>query len=90
MPEIPEYIMEWIADEVESATKKHPLWPHDLIHAAAIVGEESGELIQATVQCVYENGGENHCRVEAIHTAATCIRFLIGLEKNHYTKNKTY
>lgn len=70
-----------IADEVHKAEEKFPWWPDDLIHGAAIVAEESGELIQATLQNKYEKGGFSKMKIEAIQTGAMAVRFLIDLSK---------
>lgn len=40
--------------ELAASRKKHPTWPRDIIHAAAVVAEESGELIRAALQAHYE------------------------------------
>lgn len=66
--------------ELGKAMQKHPEWPSDVVHAAAIVAEESGELVRAAIQCHY---GEKDCdkrdlAKEASHTAATAIRFLVN------------
>lgn len=68
-----------ILEELQRAEAKHPKWPKDVIHAAAIVSEESGELIRAAVQYTYEDGNKKDLEKEAIQTAATCIRFLKNL-----------
>lgn len=68
-----------VGQEVERAEAKHPNWPADPIHAAAIVGEESGELLQATVQYTYEGGNRSAIGIEAIHTAATAVRLIKNL-----------
>jgi len=73
-------IMCLVRNEVLTAKEKHPLWPHDIIHQAAIVGEEAGELIQATVQHVYEGGDVHNIQTEAVHTIATCVRLLEAME----------
>ena len=72
-----------IGAEIDRARELHPEWPTDQIHAAAIVCEESGELMRAAIN--YEYGSDEPCakgylemRKEAIHTAATAIRFLTG------------
>lgn len=70
-----------IAKEYERACKKHPAWPSDKIHAAAIVQEECGELIRASLQQVYEDGSYNELRKEAIQTGAMCLRFISHLSE---------
>lgn len=62
--------------EIESAEEKHPTWPKDHIHAAAIVGEESGELLQAAIQHKYEKGQFWKMHSEAIQIAAMALRFM--------------
>lgn len=65
-----------IVVEMKTAKDKHPNWPNDIIHAGAIVSEESGEMIRACLQHKYEGGHFSEIRKEAIQTAATCIRLL--------------
>lgn len=72
-------VVEAVLNELSSATEKHPEWPRDVIHAAAIVGEESGELTRAALQYEYEDGDLENCQKEAIQTAAMAIRFLMNL-----------
>lgn len=71
-----EQIIEEIKREIRLAEHKHPNWPTDPIHAAAIVAEESGELIQSAIQFKNEGGSINAIEREGIQTAATAIRFL--------------
>jgi hypothetical protein len=69
-----------ILHEVRRAEQIHPEWPDDIIYAAAIVSEESGELIRAAIRFKYEEGAtKEEIRKEAIQTAATCIRLLKNL-----------
>jgi hypothetical protein len=68
-----------IMEELMKAEKKHPIWPADPIHAAAIVAEESGELVRASLQFHYEKGSKLEIMKEAAQTAATCIRLLKNL-----------
>ena len=69
-----------ILREVARAKGLHPRWPSDIVHAAAIVAEESGELVRAALRFEYGEGGTvEDVRREAVHTAATCIRLLEGL-----------
>ena len=66
-----------ILAEVAAARAKHPGWPaDDTLFAAAIVAEESGELMRAAVQHKGEGGSLEACDKEAIQTAAVAIRFL--------------
>lgn len=75
-------IIQSILLELERAECKFPYWPTDAIHAAAIVNEESGELIRAALQYRYESGDLANLKTEAIQTAAMCIRFLKNIH-NH-------
>lgn len=68
--------IDMIKRALEHARKKHPVSPKDPIHRAAIVAEESGELIQAVLNFVEGKGKYSACMNEAIQTAVTCIRFL--------------
>jgi len=68
--------------EIFRAEKKHGPFPADLIHGAAIVAEEAGELVQASISAIYagrQSQRDRWCqrtRLEAIQTAAMAIRFL--------------
>ena len=79
MTEKQRYILYNILHELESAKMKNPKWPNDLIHASAIVNEESGELTKACLNFVYEDGSFDDIKKEAIQTAAMTIRFLENL-----------
>ena len=68
-----------ILQEVERAEGKHPQWPDDIIHAVAIVAEESGEAVRAALNHVYHGGAIDDVRTELVQTAATCIRALDNL-----------
>lgn len=63
------------------AKNQHPVWPTDQIHAAAIVTEEAGELIKASLQAVYEDKKWDNMHKEALQTGATVIRFVIECPK---------
>jgi NTP pyrophosphatase (non-canonical NTP hydrolase) len=74
-------VQQWIicvAMELKAAQTKHAGWTKDFIHAAAVVTEECGELVQAAVQFQYEKGRYYNMHKEAVQTAAMCIRFLIN------------
>ena len=63
--------------ELAKAKNKFPSWPTTTVKAAAIVCEESGELIRAALHHEDEGGTLADCDEEAIQTAAMCIRFLM-------------
>ena len=77
-----ENILSLVMDEVARAEEIHPYWPSDDIHAAAIVAEESGELVKAVLDATEKKAGEDEIIAEAVQTAASAIRFL----KNHINK----
>lgn len=61
------------------AVLKHPAWPEDIIHASAIVAEESGELTKAALQFEYEAGNVHEIYKEAAQTGAMGLRFLANI-----------
>jgi hypothetical protein len=67
-----------IIDEIERAKALHPFWPSDLIHATAIIGEESGEAIRAALNHVYADAPIDEVEKEIIQTVATCFRALMN------------
>jgi len=71
-------IRDLIEQEVYRARKKSSWWPVNPVIQAGIVCEESGELMKAALNLIYENGSYDDFREEAIQTAATCIRLLEG------------
>ena len=71
-------VIDLIFKELEKAQKNHPDWPLDAIHAAAIIEEESGELLRAAIDFNYHNGKLKNMKNEAVQTAAMAIRFLIN------------
>ena len=75
-----ERVFNWVLEELHRAEMKFPGWPEDVVHAAAIVGEESGELIEAALDAYYGRGDIETVRKEAIQTAAMSVRLLIHLE----------
>ncbi|UJD79840.1 hypothetical protein FS595_09065 [Serratia rubidaea] len=68
-----------VKEELEKAEKKHPAWPTDAVHAAAILGEEAGELIKAAIDYHYHGGSLEDVRIEAAQVGAMAIRVLGGL-----------
>jgi len=67
-----------ILDEYKRAKTLHPVWPTDPIHAAALGGEEAGELVRAANRFYYEGASEDEMITEAVQMGAMAIRFLIG------------
>ena len=53
------------------------------IHQAAIVTEEAGELLQASLNHNEHKGSKKAIITEAIHTAASALRFLKNIEENN-------
>ena len=67
-----------IYQEYERACEMHKEWPMDFIHAAAIVAEESGELIQASLQNHYDGHSFENMKTEAVQTGAMALRFMVN------------
>lgn len=59
----------------QDAEAKHPVMGHDLVHRSAVVAEEAGELVRASLMHHYERGHIEELRKEAIQTAAMAIKF---------------
>ena len=78
-----ETILGLVMTEIDRAEQLHPVWPTDLVRAAAIPVEEAGELLKAA-----NDPGEKHTSrqsiiTEAVHTAASAIRFLKNMEEKN-------
>ena len=79
-----ETILAQVMAEIDRAEKLHPVWPADLVKAAAIPVEEAGELLKAANDRDEKRTSYQSIITEAVHTAASAIRFLKNLEeKNH-------
>ena len=78
-----EIVLAQIFSEVERAEKLHPDWPTNPIHQAAIVTEEAGEILQASLNHNEQKGSKKAIITEAIHTAASALRFLKNVEENN-------
>jgi len=75
-----EDLLEAIFKELRYAEKKFPGWPTDVVHAAAIVAEEAGELVQAALDWNYHREEwTTKMEKEAAQTAAMAMRFLFGI-----------
>jgi len=89
-----QYLVAAIANKLNEAEQKHPVWPKDLVRQAAIVGEEVGELLKAALDrteyqekhlfnlcgCQAEKVAkmEDEINEEALQTAAMAVRFLLN------------
>lgn len=71
-------VFELVARELEKARARYPFWPADIVAAAAIASEESGEVIKATNEFYWSQGDSKlaDIRVEAIQAIAMWVRFL--------------
>lgn len=81
-----EIILNEILAELKQAKKKHPRWPVHIVARAAIVVEEAGELVRASLNQKYESKEDREAwkkemEKEAIQTAAMAIRFIESLRK---------
>lgn len=74
-------IVQDILRELERAEGLYPTWPTDQVHAAAIVAEESGELVRAVLNESYHGASPEDSDREAVQTAAMAIRFLMHRER---------
>ena len=66
--------------ELAKAETKHPAWPQDKVHQAAILAEECGEAVQAALNCHYHGGDIENLRTELAHTGAMVIRCLMHID----------
>lgn len=70
-----------IINEATRASKIHPKWPTDAVHAVSILTEESGELMKAAIEYHYNNGDIEAVREEAVQTGAMALRVLMHIDK---------
>lgn len=67
-----------VAAELQRARSKYPQWPLDIVHAAAIASEESGEVVKAVNSLYWGQGADTvaDIRAEAVQAIAMWVRFL--------------
>lgn len=77
-----EEVFALVRAELDSARSRYPWWPRDMIHAAAIASEESGEVVKACNSYVWQQGDESlaDIRKEAVQAIAMWTRFLTETE----------
>lgn len=75
-----EYLAFWaIFHEYRAAKEKHPQWVSDPVHAAAIMGEEAGEAVQAALDFTYAGDLPDKFRKECAQTGAMAIRCIVNM-----------
>lgn len=65
-----------VLNELQAAKRAWPEWPTDLVYGAAVVAEEAGELVQATLNAHYKGTRRDLAKKEAEQTAVVAIRFI--------------
>ena len=78
-----ETIIGLVMAEIDRAENLHPVWPTDVVKAAAIPVEEAGELLKAANDHDEKKTSRRQIVTEAVHTAASAIRFLKNLEEKN-------
>ena len=78
-----ETIIGLVMAEIDRAENLHPVWPHDIVKAAAVPVEEAGELLKAANDHGEKRTSYQPVITEAVHTAASAIRFLKNLEEKN-------
>ena len=78
-----ETIIGLVMTEIDRAEKLHPVWPTDPVKAAAIPVEEAGELLKAANDHGEKRTSPREMIAEAVHTAASAIRFLKNMEEQN-------
>lgn len=68
-----------IFNELDKAEKKWPTWPTDKIHMTAILAEETGEAVQAALDCEYTGGDLQKLITELGHAGAMATRCLMHI-----------
>lgn len=71
--------LEAVLNEVNRARAKYPKWPDNIVMAAAVASEESGETVKACNNYFWRHGNDTpeDIQKEAIQAAAMWIRFLV-------------
>jgi len=75
-----EQVIEDVFAELRRAEKLYPSWPDDVVHGAAIVGEEAGSVLKAALDYYYRRGSFENLRRELTHVTAMGLRFLLHIE----------
>lgn len=69
-----------ILGALAQARAKHPQWQADVIHSAAVLAEEAGEVVKAALDLTYFNApNHQHLMAELAQVGAMAIRMLVNL-----------
>ena len=66
--------------EIGKAEAKHPTWPSDVVHGAAITAEECGSMVKAALDFYYGRGDRAQLKKEMLHMIAMGFRVLLHLD----------
>lgn len=75
-----------ILHELDHAQAMHPECPKHNVIRAAIIGEETGELIKAALEHEFEKGRFYNMHKEAVQVGAMALRFLVEAGESPKTK----
>lgn len=78
-----EEAIQTIERELDDTLKQWPAWPADPVHAAAVIAEETGELVQACLDFTYALPSfyGDSIQKEAAQVGAMAIRMLMHVEQ---------
>lgn len=71
--------IEMILTELRLAEEKHPCWPDDIVHAAAILAEETGEVVKDALDVHYVGKSIENLKIELAQVGAMAVRMLINI-----------
>ncbi len=77
-------VVKLVIHQLSRAVKKHPAFPTDIVHIAAVVTEEAGEVAKAANHCYESNESIFNVEGELQHTAATCLRAMLAIHGRQY------
>jgi hypothetical protein len=77
-----EQVFALVRAELDKARTKYPHWPSDMVHAAAIASEESGEVVKSVNNHFWKHGDDTWADIEkeAVQAIAMWCRFLVDGE----------
>lgn len=88
--DIQETVMTKIFKELRDAEIKHPGFPRDIVHGAAILNEEAGSVTKAALDRYYGRSLSDRKLIKEIaQVGAMSIRFLLRLlDPEHYPEQE--